>query len=120
MDGDQGLTATFGPPRGTQIASARLNARKRSATFAFSAPGAITGFECELIRPRPRIRRRHTHVKRQTPRFSACGSPTTYRHLLPGRYTFEVRALDILGADANPAAMRFRVKAPHRRAGALR
>jgi alpha-tubulin suppressor-like RCC1 family protein len=122
MDGDQALTATFGPPKGTQISSATINSRRRFATFAFTAPGAITGFECELIRPRPRprIRRRHAHVRRPRPSFSACGALATYKHLTPGRYTFEVRALDILGADANPAAVRFRVKASHRRVGARR
>lgn len=40
-------------------------------------------------------------------------SRRSYSHLKPGRYTFKVRALDILGADANPALKRFAVK-PHK------
>jgi hypothetical protein len=32
-----------------------------------------------------------------------------YKHLKAGRYTFEVRALDILGADATPARKKFKI-----------
>jgi hypothetical protein len=116
LDQDQSLTATFGPPKGTAIDQAKVNSAKKSAAFTFSAPGAITGFECELIRPRPHRRRRKAHrpPARPKPRFSACASTKTFKRLAPGRYTFKVRALDILGADANPAARSFTIKARRR------
>jgi alpha-tubulin suppressor-like RCC1 family protein len=116
LDQDQSLTATFGPPKGTAIDQAKVNSAKKSAVFTFSAPGAITGFECELIRPRPHRRKRKAHrpPARPKPRFSGCTSTKTFKRLAPGRYTFKVRALDILGADANPAARSFTIKARHR------
>jgi len=42
--------------------------------------------------------------------FDLCGSPKRYKHLEPGRHTFEVRAVDPAGhADASPAKKRFLV-----------
>jgi alpha-tubulin suppressor-like RCC1 family protein len=115
MDGDQEVTATFGPPKGTRITGAKINRRKKTARFRFAAPGAITGFECQLIRPGPRRHhRKHKsarRVERAKPRFAVCGpGMKVYKHLRPGRYTFKVRALDILGADAVPATKRFKIK----------
>jgi hypothetical protein len=113
MDRDQSVIATFGRPKGTQITKAKINARKGTARFAFTAPGAITGFQCELIAPRVHKARHgaaHTAAKRSKPRFRRCPTPKTYKHLAPGRYAFKVRALDILGADAKPAIKRFAIK----------
>jgi hypothetical protein len=106
MDQDKSLTATFGPPKGTKITRAKINARKHRASFAFSAPGAITGFQCELIRPRGGSGRKRRHRKAH---FAACKPGKVYRRLSSGRYTFEVRALDLLGADARPALRHFRI-----------
>lgn len=106
LDADQTVVATFGPPKGTRIAKTKVDRRKRSATFSFDAPGAITGFECMLIKPK--AKGRHRKAK---PRFARCASPKRYRHLRAGRYRFEVRALDVLGADAHPALKRFRLRA---------
>ncbi len=123
MDGDRSVTATFGPPRGTAITAARFRHRKRRAVFSFTAPGAITGYQCKLIRPRAKRRkkvrkhnRQHRHrlkraKKAKPPRFGSCASPRAYRNLRPGTYRFQVRALDILGADASPALRKFRVGA---------
>jgi alpha-tubulin suppressor-like RCC1 family protein len=115
MDGDQTVTATFGRPKGTAITKAKIVRRKKMATFSFTAPGAITSYECMLVRKAPK---RHKgagkSAKRRKPRFSACGSPRSYRHLKPGRYLFRVRALDILGADAIPAVRKFKLKRPRR------
>lgn len=123
LDADQGVTATFGPPKGTAITKAKISSRKKSASFSFSAPGAITGFECELIRPRPRPKHRSAHrrlaragKKRPRPHFSSCLAPKLFKHLAPGHYTFKVRALDVLGADAMPAKRHFTIKpVKHRR-----
>ena len=109
LDQDRTLTATFGPPKGTKITKAKIAAAKRSASFSFSAPGAITGFQCTLVKPHL------AHRKKQKPRFSTCKAPRAFKHLRPGRYTFKVRALDVLGADAHPATRHFTIRA--RRAG---
>ena len=101
---DLGVTATFGPPKGTRITRSRVNRRKGTARFAFDAPGAITGFQCRLSRPRRR------HHQRAGARFTRCSAPKKYKHLRAGRYTFTVRALDRVGADPKPARKRFRIK----------
>jgi hypothetical protein len=118
MGRDQDLTATFGPPKGTKITRAKVSSRKKSAVFGFTAPGAITGFQCELIRPRSHhshqrhVRHRRVRLrKNRKPRFASCASTgKAYKHLRPGHYVFRVRAIDILGADANPAKRDFRLK----------
>jgi hypothetical protein len=119
MEADQTVTATFGPPKGTAITRSRIQSPKRKATFSFSAPGAITGFECLLVRP---ARKARTHGRaalkkgrRSKPRFARCIGPKAYKRLKPGKYTFRVRALDILGADANPAVKKFTIKKPRKR-----
>ncbi len=116
MSQDQTVTATFGAPVGTAITKSKVSSRKKSASFSFTAPGAVTGFECKLIRPKPKRKhgKGHKHAKasRAPAKFSACPSSKVYKHLGPGRYTFKVRALDILGADANPATRKFKIKPP--------
>jgi alpha-tubulin suppressor-like RCC1 family protein len=114
MDGDATVTATFGRPKGTAITKAKIVGRKKLATFSFSAPGAITGYECMLV-ARTRPKGAAKSAKRRKPRFSGCSSPRRYRHLKPGRYVFQVRALDILGADANPAMKKFNLKKPRKK-----
>jgi hypothetical protein len=93
---------------------AKVVPRKRLATFSFSAPGAITGYECMLARKPPR-KGAGKSAKKRKPRFARCAAPRRFRHLKPGRYTFRVRALDILGADANPAIKKFRLRKPRPR-----
>lgn len=119
MAQDQAVTATFGPPKGTAITKARFGAGKRSASFTFSAPGAISGYQCRLIRPKAPHRKRGHHKRRERAkhakaRFATCADPKTYKHLSPGRYSFAVRALDILGPDATPALRQFKVSKPKR------
>lgn len=125
MDSDQSVTATFGIPKGTAITSAKINKKKKKASFSFSAPGAITGFECMLVRPKAKKPKKghgkHSRItlkgsgKQKKPKFAACGGPKTYKHLKPGGYTFRVRALDILGHDATPAVRKFKIKAPKKK-----
>jgi len=110
MSADQTVTATFGVPKGTAISKAVIKSRKKKATFAFSAPGAITGYECKLKRPRPK--KRKGGKKPPPAKFSSCVTPKKYKKLKPGKYIFGVRALDILGADATPAVKKFRIKRP--------
>jgi glucose/arabinose dehydrogenase len=79
------------PPKATRASAAR---------FRFSADVAGSSFRCGLDR-RPR---------------RPCGSPKTYRHLKPGRHTFEVVAIAPGGlADATPAKFGWRILPPPRR-----
>ncbi len=125
LDGDSSVAATFGPPKGTAITSAKIDPKHRRAAFSFTAPGAITGYQCRLFRPKPKAKKHHHRKagaarkgaggkKRKPPQFVGCAPGQAYKHLRPGGYRFEVRALDILGADAQPAVRKFRLKKPHR------
>jgi hypothetical protein len=134
MGSDQTVTATFGKAAGSKIAKAKINSKRKIASFKLSAPGAITGYECELVKPRakkkatkPKTHRKAAHsaavhkkTKAKAPRvrFAKCGATKTYKRLAPGRYTFKARALDILGADPKPAVRHFtiRVVRRHRKA----
>jgi alpha-tubulin suppressor-like RCC1 family protein len=129
MDADQSVTATFGPPKGTKITKARIRQGKKQkkgarrkpkpqakATFAFSAPGVVSGYQCKLVRKKPkpkrakRRRRAESAARRAKPRFTSCASPKRYKKLRKGRYTFKVRALNALGTEAKPAVRKFKVK----------
>jgi alpha-tubulin suppressor-like RCC1 family protein len=106
---DQTVTATFGPPKGTKIAKAKIDSRKKKATFSFTAPGAITGFQCKLIAPKKKGKGAHS-FKAKAPKWAKCPAKKTYKHLKLGSYTLKVRALDIAGADAKPAVRHFKIK----------
>ncbi len=75
------------------------------AKFAFSSPAAMATFECSLKKKGNRNER-----EEKLARYGECESPTTYKKLRRGKYTFRVRA--VLGAtkDASPAEAKFRVK----------
>ena len=84
-----GIVSIYSPsPEGpvtVRVVTLRVNAKHHTAKITFKAKGA-TGFLCALVRfPATR-----TH-------FAPCGSPKTYRHLKPGHYTFDVRALAVGG-----------------------
>jgi predicted phage tail protein len=111
MDGDQTVTATFGRPKGTRILKAKINRRKRKARFTFTSRGAITGYQCSLVRkPARRAATRSKKGKKPKTRFSKCSSPRRYKRLKPGRYVFRVRALNVLGTEAVPAKRKFKLK----------
>jgi hypothetical protein len=131
MDADPTVTATFtqdpsppgppgpsGPPGGgptsptppnpeppaqnrlsMKILKARIAGRQGRATFSFAAVGGTAeAFQCALARRRSR------------PKFSRCRAPKTYRHLKPGKYFFEVRALGAAGPESSPAVRPFRLR----------
>lgn len=94
---------TAGPgasPPDTKITKAKINPRRRAATFRFKAIGGASGFQCALAR-------RH----QRKPKFRKCRSPKSYRHLRAGRYTFSVRAVGSAGADPTPAKRKFKIVA---------
>ena len=90
-------------PSGTAISGAKINRKKRTAKFQFSAPGTVTGFDCALTRPKKK------KGKKSAASFATCGSPKLYKHLRKGKYTFEVRALNSNGADSAPATRKFKI-----------
>ena len=49
----------------------------KRATFSFTAPGAVTGYQCMLVKPKPKGKKR----RRAKPRFSSCSSPKRYKKL---------------------------------------
>ncbi len=114
METDQTLTATFGAPAGTKITKAKILSPKKKATFSFSAPGAVTGYQCKLNRPKPKPKKSKAK-KPKKPKFANCKSAKIYKNLKPGKYTFQVRALDVLGADAKPAKRVFNIHPPKKK-----
>jgi len=112
LDGDRSVTATFGPPKGTRITKAKIDRKKRRAKFRFTAPGAISGYQCRLVAPKRKKAAAKSAKKKRKPKFSRCAPGKTYKKLKAGRYRFEVRALDILGADAKPAKRKFKLRFP--------
>jgi hypothetical protein len=99
MSADQSVEAVFdmAPPPDTKIMSAKVNGKK--ATFGFTGSGGSGAlhFECRLgAKP-----------------FSPCTSPKSYGGLKPGKYTFQVRAIDAASRiDATPAKKTITIKAP--------
>jgi hypothetical protein len=99
MNDDRSASAGFGLRRPeTKIIGARVRASRRRARFEFTRSGRASGFGC-------RLKRRHHRARG----FRRCRSPRTYRHLKPGRYSFEVRAVGPSGPDRTPARRRFRI-----------
>lgn len=94
-------------PRITRVRITRARVgRGGSVRFAFKGVGTEIGFECRLQKTsskRHRMRRA---------RFSPCRSPKTYRHLKPGRYRFEVRALTASGSHSVPAVKKVTIRPP--------
>jgi len=88
----------------TRITAARIRKDVGRAKFRFKATGPATGFQCKLVRGRPKPGKR----RRPKP-FRACSSPKAYRKLKSGRYRFLVRAENAGAVDSTPATRRFRI-----------
>lgn len=82
----------------TKIIKATISSPKREASFKFTSLGVAKGFQCALGKG---------HKKAA---FKACHSPKKYKHLKPGKYTFEVRAIGSGGTDPTPATNSFKIK----------
>ena len=85
-------------PPDTLITKSKIKPAGAKATFGFEASGASTGFEC-------RLQRKH----RKPATFAACTSPTKYKHLKHGKYSFAVQAVGPGGTDPSPATEKFKV-----------
>jgi len=86
----------------TRILAAKIDKGKGKATFRFEGTAEARSFQCKLIRPAVK-------GHRAKPRFVACAKKTVFKHLAPGRYTLQVRALNAAGADPTPAKRRFTI-----------
>ncbi len=103
IEGNREVTATFTQAPETTLTTATIDRNKRRATFRFSASLVASSFQCELIGAKA------AHNKKPAAAFSSCTSPKTYKHLRPGRYTFEVRALNSAGPDLTPVRRKFKI-----------
>lgn len=99
LEADRQVTASFLPPPQTNL-KATINRKARRATFHLRGTESTTGFQCKLVRPG----RKPAKV-----RFAGCGRSRPYKHLAPGRYTFEARAVNAAGPDPTPVRRRFRI-----------
>lgn len=87
---------------GTELTRAKILRKPGEAKFYFRGTGTVAYLQCRLLKPA-------SGGHRSTPGFSRCGSPRMYSHLGPGRYTFQVRAVNAEGPDASPAQRKFRI-----------
>jgi hypothetical protein len=92
-----------GAPR-TQLLTEHISSSAHSARFRFGATGAWTGFQCALV-----VVLATGGATVPTPAYSACRSPTTFRHLHAGSYVVYVRALGPGGVEKSPATYSFTI-----------
>jgi Ca2+-binding RTX toxin-like protein len=81
----------------TKISNVKVKSKKRKATFQFEAIGQSTGFLCALA------------GKHQEFKFTSCVSPTSYKHLRRGKYSFAVSATAGGGPDLSPAVTKIKI-----------
>jgi hypothetical protein len=97
------ITVKRPPKPHTIITHAKVSSHARSAKFSFTAHGDVTGYQCALVRAHG------PHSTFASPRYGACRSPKSYRHLGAGRYRFTVRAVGLGGADPRPPSHTFTI-----------
>ena len=88
----------------TKLVFKQISSRHRTAKFRFKASGKSTGFRCALVRvPTGK------HAKKTpAPRYVACGSSKTFKHLKIGKYVLYVRAIGP-GGTRSPVVYRFKI-----------
>ena len=120
-----GLEPPLGPPPPpatiptTKIAKGpkdvvKTTKNRAKVSFRFSSGDPAASFQCRLIaltpkgtgKKKPAAASKQAKIK--LPAFKACKSPRSYR-LKPGRYRFQVRAVNAAGADLTPAKRTFKV-----------
>jgi outer membrane protein assembly factor BamB len=95
------VAPTVTPPPWTKLKAVSLHRAAGRVTFHFTSEAGVD-FECRL----QRFARRGAPAPAPAP-FKRCASPRTYGHLAPGRYRFQVRAVNAAGPDRSPAGKRF-------------
>jgi hypothetical protein len=87
----------------TRLVFEQISSRLRTAKFKFKATGKSTGFRCALVRlPISK------HAKTPAPKYVACGSSKTFKHLKIGKYVLYVRAVGP-GGTRSPIVYRFKI-----------
>ena len=91
----------------TRIRHVAIDRRRhhRRETISFAATGAVTGFECAVVKL-PSSRHHRRHQRAPVPHYGRCRSPVRL-HLGSGRFTFFVRARGPGGTDPTPARTTF-------------
>jgi hypothetical protein len=85
-------------PTHTTITKAKINPKRRTASFSLKAKHA-TGFFCQLIR------------NGKVMFHKSCGRQKAYTHPLPaGSYSFTAAGVNHVGKDQNPASFAFKIK----------
>jgi hypothetical protein len=82
--------------------SHKIDRKHHTAKLTFKDPGA-TGFQCALVKLK-----RSKHMKQPKPRYSACRSPKTYKHLARASYEFFVRGTNRAG-PSKPSTFKFKI-----------
>jgi streptogramin lyase len=80
---------------------------RAKVSFQFSSTDPAATFQCRLVKLKKKGAKKSASSKK-APTFKACKSPRNYS-LKPGKYRFEVRAVNAAGPDATPAKRGFRV-----------
>jgi hypothetical protein len=88
---------------GTRLVFEQISSRKRTAKFRFKATGKSTGFRCALV-----LVPIGKHAKTPKPKYVACGSSKTFKHLKIGKYVLYVRAVGP-GGTKSPIVYRFKI-----------
>jgi len=88
---------------GTRLVFEQISSRNRTAKFRFKATGKATGFRCALVRVPV-----GKHAKTPSPKYVACGSSKTFKHLKLGKYVLYVRAIGP-GGTKSPVVYRFKI-----------
>jgi hypothetical protein len=112
MNSAQDVTASFAlahgrtpPPTGTTITKPKVNAKKHTASFSFTAAGA-TSYVCELIPPakkhhkKPKLKFAHCAPHQASPRFGDVGGLGPSARPGLRRFEFGDLPLDRPGAAA--------------------
>ncbi len=84
----------------TSLKKATIDRKRGTATFKVAGTASTERFQCKLVKP---------GKKPSRVRFRRCGNSRTYKHLAPGGYLFEARAVNAAGPDTSPVRRRFRI-----------
>jgi hypothetical protein len=87
----------------TRLVFEQISSRNRTAKFKFKATGESTGFRCALV-----LLPTRKHAKTPSPKYVACGSTKTFKHLKIGKYVLYVRAIGP-GGTRSPIVYRFKI-----------
>lgn len=78
--------------------------KKAKVSFKFASTDKAATFQCRIVK----VKKKGATKSAKAPAFKGCKSPKKYK-LKPGKYRFEVRAVNAAGADPTPAKRSFRV-----------